>query len=971
MITIIKNGYDLCLNVLLSSDSDVSSLVKLSKGIESDWLEFKASIRPIDQDLNKYDIKEYFLHTVKAIVALANSSGGAVLLGVNNEGSPVGVRYSVENQELYNWDNFYREDLRKAIFRKSWVINKNFKICRKSTDDKHENLMTNTEKRNIIIVSLSHSLEDIVDIRKGKFNNEDVAVILVKPMPFDNSGLIEIVEKQEDTGAETRCFLIRSMGDIGNTRRLSIPNQCIKYSKDRILNEQYFKGLWQNYLSRKRTKKEFLPHELIDDYLKLHILNKPELYSSYNVFIDLQSSSEIQKNQFLLEYADFEVENYYQTENKHNGSQIDSDERDKLIAEEIIESVNKAGEKYLVVGPAGSGKTTLLRYIAYKFALDKKHPIPIYLNLNDNCVSIQKEGLTARIASNTGIDLQTVRDLMSKGKIILLLDGYNEIIQEFLKIIYINLASLINDYPLIRFIITSRQGFFIEGFEKSIKIRRIKALSKDQVIKMLVKRIQDDNLESRKQKANKIWETATKIGVLKGILMSPFYVTILLELFSFTVDKDMQSSGKIIRRFCSIILKREIIKDKSVSKANFHKIMYQLKQFLFKISYELIKSGQQVITYKNIYEFNIASEMINYAIGSTILEQISENQLKFKHQNFLEYFAAEYLIENMNYIPEILKSWDTEILKGNEDEFFFREEKIRTIVISAELFENATVFLNDKIIKSLNAKWREVLLLGIRTESADKALSDYCSLKEIDKNPWVINEERNVRKAAALSLSLIDSNSTRKELIELSKDEEHTTRLFATVALGKCQPNQDIYFRLTELIFDENPNVSVKAIKSIYGQRQLSKITLDLLRCYSAAVYEHIDVIELKTEIKKRLSNKEQDLSFYLKSSQALYEEFKKLIKSTKVRDIAILLLSHFGPAVDPPMLKGEESSIYNGVFYKNPFPGIIISNSFSSPVPCIGITGGINDGQSILFSVKKYYNYNTFIVDKLKAIRS
>jgi hypothetical protein len=72
--------------------------MKLSGGVENDWLEFKATLCPprmdvyaADRDcLDKYTKGDYQIHVVKAVVSLMNGHGGAVVVGVAQEaGRPV------------------------------------------------------------------------------------------------------------------------------------------------------------------------------------------------------------------------------------------------------------------------------------------------------------------------------------------------------------------------------------------------------------------------------------------------------------------------------------------------------------------------------------------------------------------------------------------------------------------------------------------------------------------------------------------------------------------------------------------------------------------------------------------------------------------------------------------------------------------------------------------------------------------
>jgi hypothetical protein len=77
----------------------VDRLIALTRGVETDWAEFKATICPPAAHIDRYSSErgsgpkyvkgDYYLNVVKSVVSFMNSHGGVVLLGVAQErGSP-------------------------------------------------------------------------------------------------------------------------------------------------------------------------------------------------------------------------------------------------------------------------------------------------------------------------------------------------------------------------------------------------------------------------------------------------------------------------------------------------------------------------------------------------------------------------------------------------------------------------------------------------------------------------------------------------------------------------------------------------------------------------------------------------------------------------------------------------------------------------------------------------------------------
>ena len=112
------NGFEFANKALSIKGYALDSIIKLTDGAEVDWLEFKAVIK--DQNAketgkgNEYDL---ILHLLKALVSMANGSGGMVLLGVDDEGNAVGLKHSGYDGDK---DKFTRYISDKVFIRDSW-----------------------------------------------------------------------------------------------------------------------------------------------------------------------------------------------------------------------------------------------------------------------------------------------------------------------------------------------------------------------------------------------------------------------------------------------------------------------------------------------------------------------------------------------------------------------------------------------------------------------------------------------------------------------------------------------------------------------------------------------------------------------------------------------------------------------------------------------------------------------------------
>jgi hypothetical protein len=990
---IIKNGYDLCRQILDQTRYDVSPLIQLAKKGESDWLEFKASLRPKgDVYQNNQKKGDFLWHVAKAVVAFANTYGGAVLLGVDDTGNPVGLQSSVKDSDSYNWDSFCLNHLKPALFprNKKWICTKH-SIC------------------------LSKSLDEFAETRRGTLKGYDVAIIFVKPIYTVDEDVIAVTKSKENM--KDHFWPVRIQGDLGDTRELRNYKEIQNFCEQRKQEEERFNGLWEHFIELATDRKNAVFGSIYDtinknnqlrEYLKEHVLGKPEISNAHALYVDMHSSKPISSEAEYLkeEYDDFDEKiNEFGFHDDLASIQKQCTEGIKsiknyplfekeLISEEIIRKISNNYQqslKYIIIGLSGSGKTTLLREIAYSLAELNLGITPVLLNLYNSSWLIVQHGIVRRISNHLGVDEGNTRDMLSRGEIILLLDGFNEIPQKDIKDICSHLGSLINDFQKLKIIITSRYKLdkALEGHESSFEERQLHPLNKQQCISLISRRIQKDNKEKQQQQkpivgqSQDLWDQISATPIV-GDSISPFYVEIIYEIVSLRMKERLESFGKIIRIFTKKVIERELIKDKILDRAQRLYKLIEIQQNIFLTSFDMLRQGKLLLKFHDIVKFNSKKrDSIEYCLKAALLEDFSDNDipfLKFSHENIRDYFAAEYLREHPQEILNLINTWKSQYNEVNSkatDYYSYRKEKIGVVIMASELSNNVSTFLRSDHIMTLPPEWREVLLIETKIPSASKALAEYCALIGKEKNIYVRDTELNVRKAAAISLSAINAKESIAELIDLSKSKDFTTRLIATVALGKCKQHEDIANRLTELIFDPENRIASKALVSLCEQKKdLSNISKMLLKCYSYSLNRNMHLVSIKNAILERIENSSNDMLPYLRQlDESIYLELLKIKQNdnnskNSIQDTVMNLISSLGPATDPPTLIGEKKEVYSGVLYNTPFPGVIKSESFSSDVPFLPLRkGGFECGKRVKFSVKSFYTERGPVPSGIKPI--
>ena len=193
----ISSSVDLIKAVINHSQGGIEKLLELVNNEETDWLEFKASLRPKDEEFRKGEnIYDYYWHVAKAVISMANTQGGAVIIGIDDNCNSIGLKASDPPGKNYldaGTDNFGRKVIDMAI-----IPDGGWKTGR------HGLIKT----RNTNLSSLkSYSFE--------KYKDKTVAVIFVNPvMNYNDHILIQYGAQKKET------LLIREMGEEGRVSEL-------------------------------------------------------------------------------------------------------------------------------------------------------------------------------------------------------------------------------------------------------------------------------------------------------------------------------------------------------------------------------------------------------------------------------------------------------------------------------------------------------------------------------------------------------------------------------------------------------------------------------------------------------------------------------------------------------------------------------------------------------------------------------
>lgn len=213
-----RKNYDSWLSSKLEkADWNVDKLLESCHNHETDYLEFKATIfLESASDLQPNETQDDLTwHTLKAIIALANGSGGCVLLGVDDKGHPVKMQ-DRDGQELTDdtWDDFTRS-ISELLFKKTTLsLHRPPNKKRKAPD---ENQRQEPEDNSRKILEMESGLMNLVEFHKGSCHGQPIVCLLVKPYGKEEQDYFIVKEKQ----LNRQIVYVRRGGEIGETVALT------------------------------------------------------------------------------------------------------------------------------------------------------------------------------------------------------------------------------------------------------------------------------------------------------------------------------------------------------------------------------------------------------------------------------------------------------------------------------------------------------------------------------------------------------------------------------------------------------------------------------------------------------------------------------------------------------------------------------------------------------------------------------
>ncbi len=335
--------------------------------------------------------------------------------------------------------------------------------------------------------------------------------------------------------------------------------------------------------------------------------------------------------------------------------------KEKFKIEEILET----GKDSIIIGDFGSGKTTILKRIAFEI-LDNEQgcngfKFPIFLlarnfkNFDFDILSYATFEIS-RLIQGKNFDCI---EYLGVGRIILLIDGLDDIINED-KEKFIKSVSLFREkYPKVQIILATRPIMFLEKeklFENFRKFE-IQPLDFNQISELINKWYPTE----RNQK-NKLLNVLKKTALIVSIPKTPLAITLLSIIFEDEekVDEIPANITELYNKFTEVF-SGKWDREKGISSQDKYGIRSHLtNQVAFHMHFnrkmELSDSelNRFVDIYKQIKRYDDVStrDLIDDFLNRNPLIIYQNERYRFLHLSFQEYFASKGALQSNDYIND-------------------------------------------------------------------------------------------------------------------------------------------------------------------------------------------------------------------------------------------------------------------------------------------------------------------------------
>ncbi|MEH1856638.1 MAG: NACHT domain-containing NTPase [Nostoc sp.] len=383
-----------------------------------------------------------------------------------------------------------------------------------------------------------------------------------------------------------------------------------------------------------------------------------------------------------------------------------------------LEAVEKYS-KLIILGKPGAGKTTFLKYLAIQciggeFQAER---VPIFVTLKNFAEAVNKPGLLQHITEEAINPISSIRDVLTYGKALVLLDGLDEVREEDSNRVLKEIRKFSDRFPKNQFVMTCRIAAKEYTFEKFTEVE-VADFYDDQILNFTNNWFKDKAVKSetfikRLEENNRIKELAA----------SPLLLTLLCLAFEESGDFPANRS-ELYKEGVDALLKKWDAKRGIQRDQIYKKLSVQRKEDLLSKMALTTFEGSEYFFKQKVAEQYITEYICNLPDANTDEEALqvdSEQVLRsIEHHHGLVVARAKgiYSFSHLTF-----------------HEYFTAREFVVVRQSSKEALQNLVSHITDK-------RWREVFLLAVgMSPNADRLL-----LLSKEKIDLIVTDNQTLQK---------------------------------------------------------------------------------------------------------------------------------------------------------------------------------------------------------------------------------
>ena len=645
------SGYQLAEHLLC--EGGVEALIRYARKSETDWLELKAGmcLLPEHKKQGKTE-KDLYWNIAKEVIALMNTSGGALVIGVKDETLNLvslednDPRHIIAEKSI---DCYIRDFVRANV----WPSNLMWSDYGKPWELTDKQFPAD-------LISYHHPSYTGPDGRSG-----EVVVLLIKP-----------VEKIRLARKEQKYFALfkRTRGEVGEAQPIFDPDVIDEYKTSREIASAFYANIRDQFDEEKAATSESATlaaaikeyyNGLVEKSRKMRAVftsldAEENVFSKDDVdqFYSPEAIETFDDEDRWLDDDDNEEEEREDNDEEEEDSDFDEDsDEGALDSEDDTEDEDgarsarngdllellKSEQRVIVSGEPGGGKTTCLTYFTLKFA-ERGDDVPVLAVFIPMGQWRRGGSLSLMMERATGLDAGQLAHLMSENRLRLVIDAVNECPDDFRVAAIQNIGMFLAEHPTVPAVISTRHPKELSALH--LPVFHVQPMDETHRLHYLERYLQDG------EQAQKLLH---QLGGMPGgetVAENPMLLRLVVEVYKESPEKRLPNGrAGLYRRSLRAWYKRE---NEKAEKAG-TKLQWNRRQTFELLAVLAFKSRQR--GYRDVPLDEISA--IWGADAENQLEVLCQGPIiycddefvRFRHETFQEYLCAEYLVAHQNELP--------------------------------------------------------------------------------------------------------------------------------------------------------------------------------------------------------------------------------------------------------------------------------------------------------------------------------